>query len=152
MRDHRAFDWVDRDLPLKVARLALAAGARRLAAVTSVASEPGSILHCLRVKGEFEREAAALPFETAHFHRPSFLIGRRRAASLPERLGEPLTRVLGFALRGPLSVYREISARAVAEAMAGGLLKGAAGRRVFHYREMIEQAAALNGAALQARR
>ena len=127
-------------MALALARVAAERGARRFVLVTSVAAAVRSPNFYLRVKAELERDAAVLPFETAVFLRPSFLIGKRREFRLGERIGVPLTRAVKPLLFGPMRMFRAISADTVAAAMIGAALHAPPGRDILHYDEMLHYA------------
>lgn len=112
-----AFRAVDFDLPLALARRALAEGARRLFLVTSNGADPRSAVFYSRVKGELEAAVSALAFETVHILRPSLLLGARADRRPAEALAQRLAPLVSPLLMGPLRRYRPISGTAVARAM-----------------------------------
>lgn len=117
-----AFRRVDVEIPLHVAELAVAAGARRIALVSSVGADAGSGNFYLRTKGELEDALARLPLAALHVMRPSLLLGERRES----RPGESLASIVGRATRGllvgPLRRYRPIDGDVVARAMIAAML------------------------------
>ena len=82
------FRRVDHDLPVRVGELTHAAGATSYALVSSIGADPDSRSFYLRVKGETERDLAALGFDSFTAVRPSGLYGgsRTRADNLGDRL------------------------------------------------------------------
>jgi len=58
-----AFRRVDHDYAVEAARLAHAAGTRRLAIVSAIGAHPGSRVFYTRGKGETERDVAGLGYE-----------------------------------------------------------------------------------------
>jgi uncharacterized protein YbjT (DUF2867 family) len=125
-----AFRAVDFDANLAVARVALAAGARRLGVVSAMGADARSRIFYNRVKGELEEAVGGLGFDGLVIARPSFLAGDREALGQPARGGEKLALRVSRWLR-PLipGNYRSIAAADV----AGALLRqvpGAAGRLV----------------------
>lgn len=89
-----AFAAVDRDLPLRIARLARARGATRFALNSSLGANPRSGNFYLRTKGEAEEAIRELGYPGFIVLRPS-LIDVDRAESRPgERLGLALARRL----------------------------------------------------------
>jgi uncharacterized protein YbjT (DUF2867 family) len=117
-----AFHRVDFDLPLAVAKLAVDAGARRIALVSSVSADAASGSFYLKTKGELEDALAKLPLSALHVMRPSLLLGDR-AESRP---GEAVASVVGRATRGLLIAglrkYRPIDVDDVARAMVNATL------------------------------
>jgi uncharacterized protein YbjT (DUF2867 family) len=136
-----AFRQVDHDHVLELARLARANGAKRFALVSSVGADVGSLGFYLRVKGETERDVAALGFEQVELLRPSFLVGERRESRPAERVAIAVARPLaGLTLHGPLRVYRPIEADTVAAAMIGALRAGTPGVHVRTYDALVDLA------------
>ena len=121
-----AFRAVDFQLPLTIARMALAAGATRCFVVSALGADPRSNVFYTRVKGELEAALGALPFTTVVAFRPSLLDGPRTETRLGERVGLALARPLGFALPAR---YRPIDAAVVARAMLAWSHRDVAGRR-----------------------
>ncbi len=113
-----AFRAVDFDAVLAVARAARAAGATRLAVVSSLGADSRSGVFYNRVKGEMEAAMAALGYEQLVIVRPSLLLGDRAVLGQPRRAGEQwmqrLLKPLGALV--PASV-RPIEAATVARAM-----------------------------------
>lgn len=121
-----AFRAVDHDAVLDFARAAKAAGARSFVVVSSVGADATSPNFYLRVKGEMERDLAALGFEALHVMRPSLLLGKRAELRPAERLGTLLAPLLSPVLHGSLRRYRAIPATTVAAAMHTVAIQGAA--------------------------
>ena len=127
------FRAVDHGLVLAFARAALAAGAKRLILVSSVGADPASSNFYLRVKGEAERDLAALPFEGVAILRPSLLLGERRESRPGERVAALASRALSFVFLGPLARYRPVEADDVAAAMVALARGEVTGRLVVEY-------------------
>jgi uncharacterized protein YbjT (DUF2867 family) len=126
---------VDYELPLAVARLARAAGARTLALVSSTGASPTSWSAYLRMKGELDRDVEALGYERVRIVRPGMLDGERPEARPMERLGIKVMRVLG---RGPLAAQRPVTAGEVARALRRAVRDPAAGTRVLEASELFD--------------
>ena len=123
------FYRVDHDYPVEVARLARAAGARHLALVSALGADPASRVFYNRVKGEAERDVAALGWPGLTIVRPSLLLGERAEF----RLGEEVGKRLGFL--APRK-WKPIEARKVAAAMVRAAKEGRPGVRVIESGEM----------------
>lgn len=109
-----AFRVVDHDYVLAVGRWARDAHARRLLVVSALGADPASRVFYNRVKGETERDLAALGLESLVIVRPSLLDGDRAE----RRTGERLAILAARPLRGllPASV-RPVRARDVAASL-----------------------------------
>jgi len=122
-----AFRQVDFDAVVSTARAARAAGASRLAVVSSLGADAKSRVFYSRVKGEMQEAITALGFDSVVIVQPSLLVGDRTALGQPVRAGE----VWGARLMGwlPRSV-RPISAARVAEGMLRALASPTPGTQV----------------------
>ena len=112
-----AFRAVDFDAVLAFARAARAAGARKLAVVSSLGADRRSSSFYSRTKGEMEVAVAGLGYDSVIVARPSLLTGDRGALAQPARVGERLAQWLAAPL-APLipRAYRPIPAATVARA------------------------------------
>ncbi|GAA4401574.1 oxidoreductase [Nibrella viscosa] len=123
-----AFRKVDYQYPMDVARLGLANGARQYAIVTAMGADLDSRLFYNRVKGEVERDLAALNYPTLLIFRPSLLLGNRSESRLGEKVAAGLMRATA-----PLipAKYRGIEAEKVANAMFTTAQEGLTGKHIF---------------------
>lgn len=131
-----AFRRVDHDYVLAAARLARLAGTPVFALNSSLAADPASKNFYLRVKGETERDLAALGFDSLTIVRPSLLDGGPRPELRPgELMGLFVTRLLG-----PLIPrrYRPVPTRLVAQAMLDACLRADPGVRVIESGQLLE--------------
>ena len=128
--DYRRIDF---DIPLNVARLAAARGAKQFLLVSSVGADAGSRVFYTRLKGELEDSVSALPFEAAHLFRPSFLLGERGEDRPAERVMLRLSALLSALMVGPLRRWRAVPGKTVAKAMVAAALSGQRGRRVYEF-------------------
>lgn len=110
-----AFRAIDHGLVLRYAQACKARGVRSFHVVSALGADAGSRIFYNRVKGEMERDVAALGFETACAYRPSLLLGEREESRPAERFGIAAAKALR-----PLipKKYRGIPADVVARAMA----------------------------------
>ncbi|GAA4455754.1 oxidoreductase [Nibrella saemangeumensis] len=123
-----AFRKVDYQYPMDVARLGLANGARQYLIVTAMGADLNSRFFYNRVKGEVERDLAALHYPTLLIFRPSLLLGNRSESRLGETLAAGFMRVAA-----PLipAKYRGIDGQKVANTMFTTAQQGLTGRHVF---------------------
>ena len=112
-----AFRRVDHDYPLALARLGKAAGAQQFLLVSALGADAQSSVFYSRVKGETERDVAAIGLPKVSFMRPSILLGERHERRPGERAGIFVGKLIGPLLLGPLRKYRPIHADDVAAAM-----------------------------------
>jgi len=124
-----AFRKVDHDAVLSFARAALQAGpgrARVFVHVTALGANPDSRIFYNAVKGEVERDVAAIGFPSVYALRPSFLDGARAE----QRRGEHLALAVGRALGPVLGKYRPTPVDAVARVMIACARDAAPGAHV----------------------
>jgi uncharacterized protein YbjT (DUF2867 family) len=136
-----AFRAVDCDLILRFARYARANGAISLAVVSSIGADIGAKSFYLQVKGETEIALQTLRFPALHIFQPSLLLGQRRELRAAEGLARLVAPLVNPLLIGKLQVYRAISARQVAAAMASAVLSGRRGAHRYTYAEISKLAA-----------
>ncbi|MFJ7159701.1 NAD(P)H-binding protein [Streptomyces sp. NPDC101118] len=120
----QAFRQVDQHYVVAVARLAHAAGARRIAVVSSVGAKAGARNFYLGVKGDMEEEVKTAGFERVEIFRPSFITGPRPDRRLAEKLGFAAASALSPAMRGSARAYRPVPAGRLAAAMIASLREG----------------------------
>jgi uncharacterized protein YbjT (DUF2867 family) len=114
-----AFRRVDHDFVLALGRWACAEHAHRFVVVSALGADPSSRVFYNRVKGEMERDLAALGLASLVIVRPSLLTGSRAEFRLGEKLAlgisAPVRRLI------PRSV-RPVAAADVAQAMLDAAL------------------------------
>jgi uncharacterized protein YbjT (DUF2867 family) len=109
----QAFRAVDHDAVLAFANAARSKGAHVFVHVSSLGADPRARGLYASVKGQVERDAAALGFESVYALRPSILDGKREETRPLERVGLAFGRAFGPVL----GKYRPTSAVAVARTM-----------------------------------
>jgi uncharacterized protein YbjT (DUF2867 family) len=117
-----AFRRVDHDYVLALGRWARTAGAHRMVVVSALGADANSRVFYNRVKGETERDLAALGLASLVIVRPSLLAGDREEFRVGERLALIATRPLRALL--PARV-RPIAAADVAQSMLNAALADA---------------------------
>ena len=132
-----AFRQVDFDFVVATAQAAKAAGARRVAVVSSLGADASSRVFYNRVKGDMQAALAQIGFDTLCIAQPSLLVGDRAALGQPVRAGEVwATRLLGpFMGLVPRSV-RPIQAGTVAKAMLAASFEAVPGVRILSSAQM----------------
>lgn len=130
-----AFEKVDHDYVVELARLADAAHARRFLMISAVGANPKAMAFYSRVKGRTEADVLEAGPPTVHIVRPSLLMSEREEHRPGEAIAQKLMPALNPLLGGPLRRYRGVEAQAVAEKMLALALDGPEGRHVHHFFE-----------------
>lgn len=128
-----AFIAVDRELVLRLARMARELGARHAILVSSVGASAQSGNFYLRVKGETERALCELGFDRVDLLRPGLLLGDRSESRTGEGIARTLAPVTNPLMFGPLRRFRAIEAEQVAAAAVNLLGQSEPGRFVHEY-------------------
>ncbi|MFE0500147.1 NAD(P)H-binding protein [Lysobacter soli] len=122
-----AFRRVDHDYPLAVARLAHAHGASTFVLNSAMGADAGSPIFYSRVKGEVERDLAALGFASLTFVRPGLIGGEREEFRAGERAATVVLRALHPLLPRR---WRINPAERIAQAMIDAAVRATPGRHV----------------------
>lgn len=128
-----AFRRVDHDYPLAVASLAKAHGATTFVLNSAMSADPTSRFFYSRVKGEVERDLAALKFRSLTLVRPGLIGGQRSETRPAERAGSAILGLLGPVLPKALRIN---PAQRIAQVMFDAALAGLPGTRVIRSAEL----------------
>jgi uncharacterized protein YbjT (DUF2867 family) len=131
-----AFRVVDHDAVVALAEAARRAGSCSFLHVTAMGANPGSRVFYNRVKGETERDVAALAIPTTVAFRPSILDGDRAESRRGEKVGVVVMRTLSPVL----GRYRPTRAEDVALAMVHRARTGQAGTAIASTRDITRWA------------
>jgi uncharacterized protein YbjT (DUF2867 family) len=112
-----AFQRVDRDIPIALARWAAANGATTFVGISSVDARASAGSVYLKTKGQMEAGVAGAGLGSAYILRPSLLAGERDEYRLAERIGNRALAVIGPIMLGPVRKYRAVHTKTVAKAM-----------------------------------
>jgi uncharacterized protein YbjT (DUF2867 family) len=113
-----AFQKVDIQYCIDVAREAEKNGVRNLSIITSVGSDSRSSNFYLKTKGLIEEQISGLDFDSISIHRPGLLIGSRKEVRAGESIGQTLYPFLvNPFLVGSLTKYRSVESKVLAKAM-----------------------------------
>jgi uncharacterized protein YbjT (DUF2867 family) len=112
-----AFQRVDRDVPIALARWAAANHAASFVGVSSVDARAAARSVYLKTKGEMENGVAAAGVRSTYILRPSLLAGVREEYRLAEHVSNRVLAVIGPVMVGPLRKYRAVHTKTVARAM-----------------------------------
>ncbi len=118
-----AFQRVDLDYPLALARLAKAGGARHFLVVSALGANTRSRVFYNRVKGQMEQGLRDLGFDALTIAQPSVLLGDRAEFRLGEVLAQHLSWITPAA-------YKPVHARQVAAGLIASAHQAPAGVRV----------------------
>lgn len=110
----QAFEAVDYELVMRLARATKAAGSRQFLVVSALGANVDSMAFYSQVKGRVERDLRTLGFASLHIFRPSLLLGERAESRTLEGLGQRLAPVIGGLLP---TRYKPIEADTVAAAL-----------------------------------
>ena len=135
-----AFIAVDRELVLRMSRIARAHGARHAVMVSSVGASRQSGNFYLRVKGEVEDAMEKAGYDRLDILRPSLLLGPRKERRPAEALFRRLAPVGNLLLHGRFRPYRAIGADAVARAIVALLPRTEPGVFTHDYASLRELA------------
>lgn len=113
----KEMEKIDRDMPVMIARTALAGGVKRIAVVSSIGASVRSRNYYLRIKGEMEDELMQLGVEKLVIARPSMLLGDRKELRAGEAVGKAVMKIVNPLLTGRLRKYRAIHGSMVGKAM-----------------------------------
>jgi len=125
-----AFQKVDRDIPVALARWAAANGAATFVTVSSLGADAHSKSVYLRTKGEMEEGVARAGVPSTYILRPSLLDGKREEFRLAEQVGNRALGLINPLMVGPLRRYRSVRTQTVAGAMLACGEKGDPGVHV----------------------
>lgn len=129
-----AFRRIDHDYPLQVATLARRHGASAYALNSALGADPGSRVFYSRVKGELERDLAALDFPSLTFVRPGLIGGERGEKRTGEQAAMVLLRLFGPVLP---RAWRINPAARIAEALVEAALQAPPGRHVVASAQLV---------------
>ena len=112
-----AFEQVDYQMVVDLARAARAQGAKQFLVVSAAGTAEHSPSFYSRVKARMERDVAAVGYDTVHIVRPSLLLGARQERRPAEKLSQMIMPLFNPLLLGALRKYRAVSGEQVADAL-----------------------------------
>ena len=112
-----AFEKVDYDIPVFLAKTSEKNGIKKLLVVSSVGANQKSKNFYLSTKGKMEQEVLRFKIPGIYFFRPSMLLGNRNESRFSEMMGQKVMKLSDFLMVGKLKKYKAIPAAIVAKAM-----------------------------------
>ena len=133
-----AFQKVDIEYCLEIAKQALNAGVKNLSLITSIGADSSSSNFYLKTKGIIEDKISQLDFQSISIHRPGLLIGSRKEMRLAELIGQKIHPAINLLLLGNLSKYKSIKVEMLARAMVN--LSGfETGTKHYYYNDFVQK-------------
>lgn len=117
VKTREAFQLVDLDAPLHLAKLQLAAGSQRFLVMSAAGADENSSVFYNRVKGKLEKGLKELGYPLLVIFQPSFILGKRKEVRPLERLGIQVAKWLSPILISRFKKYLPVQAHAIAKAM-----------------------------------
>jgi uncharacterized protein YbjT (DUF2867 family) len=112
-----AFEKVDYQMVVDLARASHAAGARQFMVVSAAGTAEHSPSFYSRVKAHMEHDVSAVGFDAVHIVRPALLIGAREERRPAEHISQMLMPLFNPLLVGSLKKYRSVRGEDVADAL-----------------------------------
>jgi uncharacterized protein YbjT (DUF2867 family) len=131
-----AFRAVDHAAVLAFAVAAKAAGVDHFILVSAVGASSSSPVFYARVKGEAERDVAALGFARFDILQPGLILGERAERRPAEAIFQLLAPLFNPLLQGPADRYGAIKATTIADAVLALTHQNEPGRFLQQNREM----------------
>jgi Predicted nucleoside-diphosphate-sugar epimerases len=131
----KAFQQVDHDIPVQIAKLAHSLSIPNMVAISSLGANAASSNFYLRTKGKMENSVRKSYTGNLKIVRPSLLMGRRNERRFGEKAGILFMRMFGWLLLGPLNKFKGIEVTDLAKVMVG-LAKDSSGQVFFESKEL----------------
>jgi uncharacterized protein YbjT (DUF2867 family) len=109
-----AFQKIDFQYPVSLARIAKEQGAKQFLLVTAMGANANSVIFYNRVKGEVQSEISKMAFKAFHIFQPSMLMGARTRERRGEKIAQQIMKYAGFLIPAK---YKAIESAKVARAM-----------------------------------
>lgn len=136
--DKKLYRKVDVDIPVNAAKIGKDAGFTKYLLVSSTGANARSSNFYLQLKGEVEKEIAALNYISFHAFRPGILLGNRQEFRFGEMIGKVVMKAASGLFFGDFKKYRAISAEQVAKAMVAAAKSDDKGMFTHHYNNMMQ--------------
>ena len=131
---------IDVGIAVHAAQMGKDAGFTGYYLISAVGADSHSANFYLKIKGDVEKEIAALQFERFHVFRPSLVLGARKEFRFKEIVATKVMSVVSHLLIGKLKRYRGMQASTIAAAMVAAAKKPSKGMFIHHYSDMMKMA------------
>ncbi len=131
---------IDVDIPVHAAQMGKDAGFTSYFLVSAVGADAHAMNFYLKIKGDVEKEIAALQFERFHVFRPSLVLGDRKEFRFMELMAKGVMNLIGPLFFGSIKKYRGVFAKDIAAAMLVAAKNPTHGMFVHHYADMMKAA------------
>lgn len=138
--DKKLYREIDMNIPVHAAQMGKDAGFTGYFLVSAVGADAHSANFYLKLKGEVEKEIAALQYERFHVFRPSLVMGNRKEFRLMELMAKKMMSLISPLFIGPIQKYRGMLANDIAAAMVVAAKNPRHGMFIHHYADMMKAA------------
>ena len=112
-----AFERVDYQMVVDLARAAHAQGAKQFMVVSAAGTAEHSPSFYSRVKAHMERDVSTVGYDAVHIVRPALLIGAREESRPAEHISQMIMPLFNPLLIGGMKKYRSVRGEDVADAL-----------------------------------
>ncbi len=137
----KAFEAVDLDLPLMLAKKLKQNGCQNIAVISAMGADIHSKFFYNRVKGKMEKAMQGLGYRSLAILRPSFIDGKRTELRIMEKLGILAMKLVTPLLTGSYKSYRPVDAKLLAKALCNAAFIGYPGTRIYQLDDIKKLAA-----------
>lgn len=127
-----AFEKVDYQMVIDLARAAHAQGARQFLVVSAAGTAEHSPSFYSRVKAHMERDVATVGYNAVHIVRPALLLGARDERRPAEHISQMIMPLFNPLLVGGMKKYRAVRGEEVAEALLKLARRETSGVHIHH--------------------
>jgi uncharacterized protein YbjT (DUF2867 family) len=127
----KAFEEVDYELPLYLAKMLQREGCQTAAVVSAMGANATSAIFYNRTKGKMETGMRNIGFTSLALLRPSIISGPRKEARIGEKIGVGIMKITGPLLMGRWKNFRAIKASNIAAALVKAIIKPKPGTTVY---------------------
>ncbi|MES2489967.1 MAG: NAD-dependent epimerase/dehydratase family protein [Pseudomonadota bacterium] len=127
-----AFERVDYQMVVDLARAAHAQGAKQFLVVSAAGTAEHSPSFYSRVKAHMERDVSAIGYDAVHIVRPALLLGARDESRPAEQISQVIMPLFNSLLIGGMKKYRAVRGEDVADALLQLARREARGVHIHH--------------------